>query len=55
MRKPKYKIIIAGVVARVESLRGRISAFEPRESTRQVERLFKSLLAQSFDGECLTI
>ena len=29
---------------------GRISAFEPRESTRQVEGLFESLLAQSFDG-----
>ena len=38
----------AGVVAQVESLRGRISAFEPRESTRQVEGLFESLLAQSF-------
>ncbi len=41
----------AGVVATegsVESLRGRISAFEPRESTRQVEVLFESLLAESF-------
>ena len=38
----------AGVVARVESLRGQISAFEPRESTRQVEGLFESLLAESF-------
>ena len=35
----------AGVVARVESLRGRMG-----ESTRQVEGLFESLLAQSFDG-----
>jgi hypothetical protein len=40
----------AGVMARVESLRGRISAFEPRESTRQVEGLFESLLAESFGG-----
>jgi hypothetical protein len=40
----------AGVVARVESLRGRISAFEPRESTRQVEGLFESLLSESFGG-----
>ena len=36
---------LAGVVARVESLRGRMG-----ESTRQVEGLFESLLAQSFDG-----
>ena len=35
----------AGVVARVESLRGRMV-----ESTREVEGLFESLLAQSFDG-----
>ncbi|MBI5294906.1 MAG: hypothetical protein HY869_05480 [Chloroflexi bacterium] len=35
----------AGVMARVESLRGRMG-----ESTRQVEGLFESLLAQSFDG-----
>jgi hypothetical protein len=35
----------AGVVARVESLRGRMV-----ESARQVEGLFESLLAQSFDG-----
>jgi len=34
----------AGVVARVESLRGRMG-----ESTRQVEGLFESLLAQSFE------
>ena len=33
----------AGVVARVESLRGRMG-----ESTRQVEGLFESLLAESF-------
>lgn len=32
----------------IESLRGRISAFEPRESARQVEGLFESLLAESF-------
>ena len=36
----------AGVVARVESLRGRMG-----ESTRQVEGLFESLLAQSFGTE----
>ncbi|MBL8080242.1 MAG: restriction endonuclease subunit S [Anaerolineales bacterium] len=35
----------AGVVARVESLRGRMS-----ESTRQVEGLFESLLAEAFNG-----
>jgi len=40
-KKPYF----AGVVARVESLRGRMS-----ESTRQVEGLFESLLAKSFDG-----
>jgi hypothetical protein len=40
----------AGVVARVESLRGRISAFEPRESARGVEELFESLLAQTMDN-----
>jgi hypothetical protein len=34
----------AGVVARVESLRGRMG-----ESTRQVEGLFESLLAEAFD------
>jgi len=33
----------AGVVARVESLRGRMG-----ESARQVEGLFESLLAESF-------
>ena len=38
----------AGVVARVESLRGRNSAFEPREGERQVEGLFESLLSDSF-------
>jgi len=38
----------AGVVARVESLRGRNSAFEPREAGRQVNELFESLLRQSF-------
>ena len=36
----------AGVVARVESLRGRMG-----ESTRQVEGLFESLLSESFGGE----
>jgi len=36
----------AGVVARIESLRGRMG-----ESTRQVEGLFESLLAQSFGTE----
>ena len=34
---------LAGVVARVESLRGRMS-----EAERQVEGLFESLLAESF-------
>jgi hypothetical protein len=34
-----------GVVVRVQLLRGRMG-----ESTRQVEGLFESLLAQSFDG-----
>ena len=38
-------VCFAGVVARVELLRGRMG-----ESTRQVEGLFESLLAQSFDG-----
>ena len=38
--------VFAGVVARVESLRGRMG-----ESERQVENLFESLLAQSFGGE----
>ena len=36
-------VCFAGVVARVESLRGRMG-----ESTRQVEGLFESLLAESF-------
>ena len=36
---------LAGVVARVESLRGRMG-----ESTRQVEGLFESLLSQSFSS-----
>jgi len=35
----------AGVVARVESLRGRMGA---SQSARQVKRLFESLLAESF-------
>lgn len=38
----------AGLVARVEGLRGRNSAFEPREAGRQVDNLFESLLAESF-------
>jgi len=45
-----------GVVARVESLRGRHSAFEPRSpggtpatnAGAGVERLFESLLSESF-------
>jgi hypothetical protein len=36
-------IMFAGVVVRVESLRGRMG-----ESERQVEGLFESLLAESF-------
>ena len=36
----------AGVVARVESLRGRMG-----ESTRGVEGLFESLLSESFGGD----
>ncbi len=36
-------VCFAGVVARVESLRGRMG-----ESTRQVEGLFESLLAERF-------
>ena len=35
----------AGVVARVESLRGQMG-----ESTRQVEGLFESLLAEAFSA-----
>jgi hypothetical protein len=41
---------LAGVVARVEGLRGRNSPFEVREAERQVEGLFESLLAESFGG-----
>ena len=51
----------AGLVRWVESRRGRNSAFEPRESTRQVEGLspalhfgdaaqFESLLSEGFGG-----
>ena len=40
----------AGVVARVESLRGRILAVSGSESTRQVEGLFESLLAEAFEA-----
>ena len=52
LRMPRVEIYLpplslqeefAGVVARVESLRGRMG-----ESTRQVEGLFKSMLAESF-------
>jgi len=43
-------VCIAVVMARVESLRGRISAFEPRESTRQALGLFESLLAEMLNG-----
>jgi hypothetical protein len=46
--------MFAGVVAQVESLRGWISAFEPRESARQVEGLFESLLSESF-GEHISL
>jgi len=38
-------VCFAGVVARVEGLRGRMS-----EAGRQVEGLFESLLSQSFGG-----
>jgi len=38
-------VCFAGVVARVESLHGRMG-----ESARQVEGLFESLLAEAFDG-----
>ncbi len=37
--------LFAGMVARVESLRGRMG-----ESERQVEGLFESLLSESFGG-----
>jgi hypothetical protein len=40
-------VCFAGVVARVESLRGRMGA---PQSTRQVEGLFESLLSESFGG-----
>jgi hypothetical protein len=36
-------VVLASMVARVESLRGKMG-----ESTRQVEGLFESLLAESF-------
>jgi len=38
-------LALAGVAVRVEGLRGRMA-----ESTRQVEGLFESLLAEAFDG-----
>lgn len=47
-------VCFAGVVATegsVESLRGRNSAFEPREAGMQVEGLFESLLNQSFGSK----
>jgi hypothetical protein len=48
MDKPRSTVCgprsaFAGVVARVESLRGRMS-----EAGRQVDRLFESLLAEAF-------
>jgi hypothetical protein len=51
-------VCIAGVVARVESLRGRISAFEPRSPRGTpskndgagVEGLFESLLVEAFEA-----
>jgi hypothetical protein len=53
---PSSIVCFAGVVARVESLpltlrsRGASRRGRMGESTRQVEGLFESLLAQSFDG-----
>jgi len=45
--RPKTDIrCFAGVVAQVESLRGRMG-----ESERQVEGLFESLLSEVFDGK----
>ena len=42
---------LAGVVARVESLRGRMSpSGMVSEGERQVENLFESLLSESFGG-----
>lgn len=41
----KERFCATGVVARVESLRGRMS-----ESERQVEVLFESLLAEAFEA-----
>jgi len=40
----------ASVVAQAEGLRGRMSAFEPREAGRQVEGLFESVLSETFGG-----
>ena len=40
-------VCFAGVVVRVESLRGRIGA---SQSARQVEGLFESLLAEAFSN-----
>jgi hypothetical protein len=42
-------VVLAGVAARVESLRGRMSpSGMVSEGERQVEGLFESLLAESF-------
>jgi hypothetical protein len=41
---------LAGMVARVEGLRGRHSAFEAREVGRQVDGLFESVLSESFSS-----
>jgi len=45
MKLDNLQAEFTGVVARVESMRGRMG-----ESTRQVNGLFESLLTQSFDG-----
>ena len=41
---------VVGVMARVESLRGRYSAFELRKAERQVDGLFESVLSETFHG-----
>ena len=46
MKSDNLQEEFAGVVARVESLRGRRMG----ESTRQAEGLFESLLSEAFDG-----
>ena len=45
MKSDNLQVEFAGVVARVESLRGRMG-----ESERQVEGLFESVLNESFGG-----